>query len=225
VTSPDVKTAQARYRRDRRMRPFSPVAVGRPAAPARRAPSASAPVRLLAEVARMREELATARARLADLESKADRDALLDVFNRRGFSRELDRALAYVRRYGNPAALVYLDLDRFKPVNDRHGHLAGDAVLQAVAQALTGNVRASDVVARLGGDEFAVLLWNLDEAAAEAKAAALEAKIAATQAFWMGEALTVGASAGVAMLRPDDTGATVLARGDGAMYARKRARA
>ena len=78
------------------------------------------------------------------------------------------------------ASLIYLDLDQFKPVNDRHGHAAGDAVLETVAAMLVRHVRASDVVARIGGDEFVVLLSNVDAAAAASKAAALEAAIDAT---------------------------------------------
>jgi diguanylate cyclase (GGDEF)-like protein len=184
----------------------------------------STTTRLAAEVERLRAELAAARAQVAELEAKADVDPLLDIFNRRGFMRELERALAYVKRYGNPAALLYLDLDGFKPVNDRHGHAAGDAVLQAVARTLAANVRASDTVARLGGDEFAVLLWNLDEARAAAKAAALEQMIAATVIPWKTAALAVGASAGIAVLGPGDQAPTVLARADHAMYARKAGR-
>ena len=121
-----------------------------------------------------------------------------------------------------PAALVYLDLDRFKPVNDIHGHAAGDAVLQAVAATLTGNVRASDTVARLGGDEFVVLLWNLDEAKAVAKAAALEAE-ARDDEHPVGRLEPCGRSIGgrghawVARSRA----AEVLDRADHAMYARK----
>ncbi len=79
---------------------------------------------------------------------------------------------AYVKRYGTSAALIYLDLDGFKRINDRHGHAAGDAVLKAVAMVLDRHVRASDLVARLGGDEFALLLWNCAEADAHAKAQA-----------------------------------------------------
>src|SRR5687767_9429642 len=116
---------------------------------------------LAVEVERLRTQLAAAQARIAELEAKADTDALLDIPNRRGFERELRRSLAYVRRYSASAALIYLDLDQFKPVNDRHGHAAGDRVLQAVAVALRRSVRESDVVARLGGDEFGVLLWNI----------------------------------------------------------------
>ena len=108
------------------------------------------------------------------MEERADIDPLLDIFNRRGFDRELKRTLAYIDRYGTEAALVYIDLDGFKAVNDRHGHAAGDAVLRRWRGRLTNNVRASDVVARLGGDEFAVVLWNAGETQATTKARELE---------------------------------------------------
>jgi diguanylate cyclase (GGDEF)-like protein len=181
----------------------------------------AAPMRLAAEVERLKLELAAARARVAELEASADVDPLTDIFNRRGFTRELKRALAYVARYAACAALAYVDLDRFKPVNDAHGHAAGDAVLRAVAAMLQRNVRASDTVARLGGDEFVVLLWNLDEKAAAAKAAALEALVADTRIAWGGTMLTVGASAGCVTLAPGDQADAVLGRADAAMYARK----
>jgi GGDEF domain-containing protein len=101
---------------------------------------------LSAEVRRLSAELAEARKRIAELEARADVDPLLDILNRRGFERELARAISHVGRYGTPAALMFIDLDGFKAVNDRHGHAAGDALLKAVAAELTGHVRASDVV-------------------------------------------------------------------------------
>jgi diguanylate cyclase (GGDEF)-like protein len=186
-----------------------------------RAPARSAAMRLAAEVDALAAQLKASQARIADLEARVDIDPLTDVLNRRGFERELTRSLAYVKRYGTSAALIYLDLDDFKPVNDRHGHAAGDAVLKAVAAALTASVRASDVVARLGGDEFAILLWNVDAAAAAAKAAALEAAVYATPLRWNASTLVVGASAGAVLLGRLDTPAEVLARADSAMYARK----
>lgn len=181
-------------------------------------------MRLAAEVERLAAQLRQSRARIVDLEAKIDIDPLTELLNRRGFERELARSVAYVKRYGTNAALVYLDLDGFKPVNDRHGHAAGDAVLKAVAAALVEHVRASDVVARLGGDEFVVLLWNVDGAAAAAKAAALEQAIYATPVRWQSSTLIVGASAGVALIGALDTPAETLARADAAMYARKRER-
>ncbi len=186
-----------------------------------KSPSRAVVMRLAAEVDALAAQLQASRARIADLETRIDIDPLTDTLNRRGFERELKRSLAYVKRYGTGAAVVYIDLDAFKPVNDRHGHTAGDAVLKAVAAAIVRNVRASDVVARIGGDEFAVLLWNIDGAAAAAKAAALEAAVYATPVQWGASTLVVGAAAGVALLGALDTPAQVLARADAAMYARK----
>jgi diguanylate cyclase (GGDEF)-like protein len=184
----------------------------------------SAAMELAAEVERLERELAAARAEMAALAARADTDPLTDLLNRRGFERELKRALAHGKRYGTRAALIYLDLDRFKPVNDRHGHAAGDAMLKAVGDVLTRHVRASDLVARLGGDEFAVLLWHISEADAQAKALELEAAVDRTTATHSGACLSVGASAGVAPLLPLDAAADVLARADQAMYARKAVR-
>jgi len=209
--------ASARPRpKSRRVRADEPLRAKSP-----RSPSRASVMRLVAEVDALAAELQASRAHIADLEARVDIDPLTDVVNRRAFERELKRSLAYVKRYGASAALIYLDLDGFKPVNDRHGHAAGDAILKAVAAALSRIVRASDVVARVGGDEFAVLLWNLDEAAAAAKAAALEGAVYRTPVRWAASTLVVGASAGVAILRPLDSAAEVLGRADAAMYARK----
>jgi diguanylate cyclase (GGDEF)-like protein len=184
-------------------------------------PARASVARLAAEVDALAAQLEASRARINDLEARIGIDPLTDTLNRRGFERELKRSLAYVKRYGTSAALVYVDLDDFKPVNDRHGHAAGDVVLKAVAAALLRSVRASDVVARLGGDEFAVLLWNVSGEAAAAKAAALEEAVYATPVQWGASTLVVGASAGVALLGALDMPADVLARADSAMYARK----
>jgi diguanylate cyclase (GGDEF)-like protein len=191
------------------------------AAKAPRPPSRAIMMRLAAEVDALAAQLKDSRARIAELEARVDIDPLTDVLNRRGFERELKRSLAYVKRYGVSAALIYVDLDEFKPVNDRHGHGAGDLVLKAVAAALVRHVRASDVVARLGGDEFVVLLWNVNGAEAAAKAAGLEAAVYGTPVRWGASTLVVGASAGVALLGALDAPPDVLARADAAMYARK----
>ena len=178
-------------------------------------------MQLAAEVERLAAELQASHARITELEARIDVDPLTETLNRRGFERELTRSLAYVKRYAVSAALVYLDLDDFKPVNDRHGHAAGDAVLKAIAATLVRHVRASDVVARIGGDEFVVLLWNVTDADAAAKASALEAAVYATPVRWGASTLVVGASAGLSIIGPLDTSAEVLARADAAMYARK----
>jgi diguanylate cyclase (GGDEF)-like protein len=173
------------------------------------------------EVARLRREIDILRTTVRELEARADIDPLTELFNRRGFERELHRALNYLKRYGGTAALIYVDLDNFKPVNDRYGHAAGDAVLRQVAAAMRGGVRASDAVGRLGGDEFAIILWNLDERLARAKAEALERIIAAASTSWENVALTVGASMGTVMLAAEETPVDALIRADRAMYDRK----
>jgi diguanylate cyclase (GGDEF)-like protein len=179
---------------------------------------------LLAEIERLQTELSQARATIADLETRADVDPLLEIINRRGFERELKRSLAYLQRYKGEAALLFVDLDGFKSVNDRYGHAVGDALLQAVARALTGHVRASDMVARLGGDEFGVLLWNLGPAQAAAKARELEQIIAAVAVEHDGARLLVGASAGLVVLNGSATPAQMIDAADQAMYARKKER-
>jgi diguanylate cyclase (GGDEF)-like protein len=184
--------------------------------PVGRAPTAA---QLVAEVDRLERELAEARAKLIEAEALAEVDPLTGILNRRGFERELTRALAYLARYGGQAALVWLDLDGFKPVNDRYGHAAGDAVLRGVAATLRREVRASDAVGRIGGDEFAVLLWNIQPAQADAKARRLETAIAAMPADPSGP--KVGASAGVTPLDPRAGASDALAAADRAMYVRK----
>jgi diguanylate cyclase (GGDEF)-like protein len=179
---------------------------------------------LHAEIEQLKGELASARARIAELELRADIDPLLDIFNRRGFERELQRSLSYIERYGTDAVLIYVDLDGFKAVNDAHGHAAGDALLKAVAGELTAHVRASDVVARLGGDEFGVLMWNVGAPQAATRAQDIEQRIARLSLVQGGARLNVGASAGVAALRADLTAAAVIDAADRAMYARKKER-
>ncbi len=199
------------------------MAADKPAEPKTSNP-AMAPAALLAEIERLTADITRAQRTIAELEARADIDPLLDILNRRGFERELKRSLAYLQRYRGEAALLFIDLDGFKAVNDRHGHAAGDALLKAVARELTGHVRASDVVARLGGDEFGVLLWNLGQAQAAAKARELERLIAAVGVAHGVARLTVGASAGVAPLSAAATPEQMIDAADQAMYARKKER-
>jgi diguanylate cyclase (GGDEF)-like protein len=175
-------------------------------------------------VRRLEARLAEAEARIADLRASAETDFLLNVLNRRGFEREMNRAIAYMSRYRASGALIVLDVDRLKPINDAFGHAAGDMVLKAVVDTLRRQIRASDAIGRLGGDEFALLLWNLDAADAQMKATALEAAIDQLTFVFRDHAVSAGASAGVAVLGPDTDGAVALAEADRAMYARKQAR-
>lgn len=172
-------------------------------------------------IRRLRWQLAKAQARIDELEAAADQDFLLDIANRRGFERELNRAVAYIQRYRAGGALIVLDVDRLKPINDAYGHAAGDKVLKAIVDVLLGQIRSSDVIGRLGGDEFALLLWNLSATDAHAKAAALEQAVDALSFTFRGREVSAGASAGVAILGPHSDAAKALEEADSAMYVRK----
>jgi diguanylate cyclase (GGDEF)-like protein len=172
-------------------------------------------------IRRLRTQLARAQARIDELEASADTDFLLDIPNRRGFERELNRSIAYIKRYHASGALIVLDVDRLKPINDAFGHAAGDQVLKAIVAALLAQVRSSDVIGRLGGDEFALLLWNLSETDAKAKAASLEQAVDRLTFNFRGRTITAGASAGVAILGPHAEAGRALEEADSAMYLRK----
>jgi diguanylate cyclase (GGDEF)-like protein len=174
-----------------------------------------------ATIRRLRAELAQAKAQIEALQATAETDFLLDILNRRGFERELNRSIAYIKRYHATAALIVLDVDRLKPVNDAFGHAAGDEVLKAIVKTVSSQVRASDVVGRLGGDELAVLLWNLSETDAKAKAASLEEAIDGLTFVFRGNNFSAGASAGVAILGPHAQASRALEEADSAMYVRK----
>jgi len=172
-------------------------------------------------IRRLRAQLARAQARIEELQASAETDFLLDILNRRGFERELVRSLSFIKRYQASGALIVLDVDRLKPINDAFGHAAGDEVLKTIVAAISDQVRASDVIGRLGGDEFAVLLWNLSETDARAKAAALEEAIDRLTFVFRGSKISAGASAGVAILTAHSDADRVLDEADRAMYVRK----
>lgn len=174
-----------------------------------------------AEIRRLKTQLAKATARIEQLQAAADTDFLLGIPNRRGFERELGRAISYIQRYHASGALVVLDVDRLKPINDNFGHAAGDQVLKAIVAVLSRQIRSSDVIARLGGDEFALLLWNLSETDAHAKAVALEEDIDRLNFAFAGSTVATGVSAGVVVLGPHSEAARALADADCAMYVRK----
>jgi diguanylate cyclase (GGDEF)-like protein len=165
--------------------------------------------------------LARALARIDELQASADTDFLLDIPNRRGFERELHRSIAFIKRYHASGALIVLDVDRLKPINDAFGHAAGDQVLKAIVTALSDQVRSSDVIGRLGGDEFALLLWNLTETDAKSKAVLLEQAVDQLTFTFRGRTVTAGASAGVAILGSHTDAETALEEADRAMYVRK----
>ncbi len=155
-------------------------------------------------------------------EFAAAHDPLTGVANRTTFDRRLRECIESCILHDTRTMLVVIDLDRFKSVNDNHGHLAGDTVLSETAQRLRTLVRRSDTVARLGGDEFAILMEIHDPGEAEAVAWRIVETVAAPVTF-QDEALTIGCSTGVAICPDDGVDADELVHvADGRMYAEKR---
>ncbi len=158
------------------------------------------------------------------LESLALRDPLTGLVNRRLLAERLSMALVHARRNSSAMAVVYLDLDGFKQINNTLGHGAGDALLKMVAERLVTTVRAEDTVARLGGDEFVIVLWHLTGTARAAKVALKVIEAVSQPYFIGGHTARVTASAGIAIypMHGEDAD-TLLKSADVALYEAKRA--
>lgn len=180
------------------------------------------------EVARLRAlELervnATLGRKAAELERLSLTDALTGLPNRRAFDARLDDELARARRHGRPLVLALVDLDRFKEVNDRHGHPVGDAVLRRAAVVVREALRASDVAARWGGEEFALLLPDTPHEEAYRVLERVRAALAAASWGDLGADLALTASIGAAASAETDDVHELLRRADHRLFAAKRA--
>ncbi len=173
------------------------------------------------ENALLRAALAEMRDRLAELEQLADSDTLTPLPNRRRFIRELERVVGQANRHGTPAAVLYVDLDSLKAINDAYGHFAGDAALIHVARLLAGLIRSTDVAARIGGDEFALILDHLDHNSAIETADRIARCIAANPLDIGGTDVALQASIGTATIMAGDTVDDVMQRADRNMYIAK----
>jgi diguanylate cyclase (GGDEF)-like protein len=179
--------------------------------------------RLLEEIDQLRGKVAHLQERVEQLDQLAHQDTLVNLPNRRGFMRALERFIDRTSRYGETAAMLYVDLDGLKMINDSFGHKAGDQALIEVAGLLVGGVRRSDVVARIGGDEFGILLAHSEETSAHETAARLIDVICSSELVHEGEALPLSVAIGIGMIGAEDTPDTVMARADEDMYRRKAA--
>ena len=175
-------------------------------------------VRELEELARRAAPAIENARRFREARHQADLDALTGLHNRRFFHETLEREAARAHRYDRDLALVVLDVDDFKAINDRIGHLAGDGVLASVAGRLREAVRSADVACRVGGDEFAIILPESSLADADQLYRRVQEAMAATP---VGRAGTLSLSAGIAQLQKADGAAAFFQRADDALYRAK----
>jgi diguanylate cyclase (GGDEF)-like protein len=154
------------------------------------------------------------------LEVMAKTDKLTGLVNRQYFDLLFENAVNNAARRDEPLSIIVFDIDHFKPINDRYGHLVGDRLLRAVADAARGGIREADIISRWGGDEFIILLMDCDEADAAQLAEALRRRVrVVVEVPESGEAVTI--SAGVAQYRAGDSYESLLDRADQRLYAAK----
>lgn len=170
------------------------------------------------EVQRLTRENRGLKIAVAELERIVDRDTLTPLFNRRYFINALIKRKARLLRHQEPCALLFVDVDGLKSINDAHGHGAGDFALIEISERLKANIRNTDIAARMGGDEFALLLDHVDEEAAHEKGVSLYKAITETPAIYHGQPLHLSASIGCIMITAEEHEDDLIARADREMY-------
>lgn len=177
---------------------------------------------LLEEVSALQHQITQQKAEIDTLKRDAMSDHLTGLANRRVLEKEVERAVASAQRYNRSHALLFVDLNGFKQINDRLGHAAGDDVLKHVSHLLEQNTRPTDVVARLGGDEFCILMMELEyESDMEARAVSLADILAATPCMYEGRTIQISATVGGHFFDGKHDAESVLRRADEDMYAKK----
>jgi diguanylate cyclase len=157
-----------------------------------------------------------------EIAALASRDDLTGAYNRRHFLAQAEREWARSRRYNMAAAMLMIDVDHFKAVNDRHGHLAGDLMLRSIAQAMRDTLRQADLLGRFGGEEFVVYLPHADTLGALDAAERIRDKVAQLALEWRGASIRATVSIGVVSLDATHESLTeLLADADAALYAAK----
>ena len=149
------------------------------------------------------------------------RDPLTGVNNRSSFREVLDREVELSRRHGTPLSLIMVDVDRFKAINDRHGHAAGDVALKSIAHCMLGCIRESDILFRYGGEEFCIALANTNLAGARKLAERVRRALEILVVRTSGKRLHVTASLGVATLSSGDDAALLVEKADESLYRAK----
>ncbi|WP_162888163.1 GGDEF domain-containing protein [Sphingomonas mesophila] len=179
------------------------------------------PDALMSEIQRLKAEIERLESRVEQLDEAACMDTLVPAANRRGLMKALSMLLARHERHLVPAAILFVDVDGLKRINDAHGHAAGDAALIHLTRLMTDNLRKTDMVARIGGDEFAVLLDHSPSEHAAETARRLALQVAESECIHRGVALELSVAIGLAVIERGDTPESVLDRADQAMYREK----
>jgi two-component system, cell cycle response regulator len=151
------------------------------------------------------------------------RDGLTSTFNRRYFVDRLQSEIRFAVRHEKTLALLFVDIDHFKRINDEHGHLAGDQVLSGVARVMTSTIRAEDVLARYGGEEFVVICREIEADGALALGERLRVAVEQHRFEHAGKVIPVTVSVGIAAERKIEDAQAFIAAADAAMYEAKRA--
>ncbi|MFL6733614.1 MAG: GGDEF domain-containing protein [Sphingomicrobium sp.] len=173
---------------------------------------------LVREVVRLRTEVEQLRTLVKELDGLAHQDPLVDLPNRRSFMSSLQNLISRVERYGHPAAMLFVDVDGLKKINDMYGHTAGDAALVRISQLLVASVRNSDTVGRLAGDEFGILFEQADELSAWQMGLRVVEAVTHSHFEFEGKRLRLSVAVGVGVITPGDDPQTVIARADQQMY-------
>lgn len=178
---------------------------------------------LRAEIMRLQRENRALGIALSEMERVAERDILTPLHNRRYFISALHQRMAKVEKDQDRIALVYIDVNGLKAINDAHGHGAGDLVLIEIASRLAGTMRNDDVLARIGGDEFGILLNHVNLGEAKAWVRRLRMLIEGEPLNFNGADIPLSAAFGVTMLIPGLSAEELLGEADNEMYRAKRA--
>lgn len=158
---------------------------------------------------------------VAELERVSERDTLTPLFNRRYFLTAIHHRMARFERHAERAAVVFVDVNQLKLINDSFGHAAGDFALMEVAKRLAESIRATDVAARIGGDEFGLILDQSSEDGARTQIDRLCKVLTAAPAHYDGHQIALSACFGIAMLQTGMTESDILAAADRDMYRNK----
>jgi diguanylate cyclase (GGDEF)-like protein len=158
---------------------------------------------------------------VAELERVSERDTLTPLFNRRYFLTAIHHRIARFERHAERAAVVFVDVNQLKFINDSFGHAAGDFALMEIAKRLAASIRATDVAARIGGDEFGLILDQASEEGARAQVTRLCEVLTATPTEYDGHQIALSACFGIAMLQTGMTESDILAAADRDMYRSK----